>query len=312
MRILPGVLFVLSMVAPASADAGADPERPVAVRVGDVRWTTEIASVPVMPSESITIEVLDPARGFWTLAVPAGKPTRRAPNVWRWRAPSQPGLVTAHIVAAGADKPAVELKLMVMIPAASVKSGRLNGYRIGSYPAKPLAGNPLYLRPRGFIEVTEDNADEKISPRFRLGQFTSKQSAAFPKYIVIDPDLLVALERLADRLDGLGLPAKLHVMSGYRTPFYNHAIGNVRYSLHQWGVAADVFVDDDEDGRMDDLNKDGRIDRRDAAELFRIANALSAGAPGTRPFAGGLGVYGATAAHGPFVHIDVRGRAARW
>ena len=33
-------------------------------------------------------------------------------------------------------------------------------------------------------------------------------------------------------------------MSGYRTPFYNEGIGNVRDSQHTTGTAADVFVDD--------------------------------------------------------------------
>jgi len=27
---------------------------------------------------------------------------------------------------------------------------------------------------------------------------------------------------------------------------------------------------------------------------------------------GGLGVYGSNAAHGPFIHVDVRGSKARW
>jgi hypothetical protein len=31
-----------------------------------------------------------------------------------------------------------------------------------------------------------------------------------------------------------------------------------------------------------------------------------------RPFAGGLGVYPANRAHGPFIHVDVRGYRARW
>lgn len=34
------------------------------------------------------------------------------------------------------------------------------------------------------------------------------------------------------------------VMSGYRTPYYNKAIGNVRYSRHLWGDAADIFIDE--------------------------------------------------------------------
>src|SRR5918995_970187 len=77
-----------------------------------------------------------------------------------------------------------------------------------------------------------------------------ERSNDFPKVVVIDPRLIVRLEQLADALEAIDKPAELHIMSGYRTPFYNRAIENVRYSLHQWGAAADVFVDDDKDGRM--------------------------------------------------------------
>jgi hypothetical protein len=31
-----------------------------------------------------------------------------------------------------------------------------------------------------------------------------------------------------------------------------------------------------------------------------------------QPFEGGLGLYTANRAHGPFVHVDVRGHPARW
>jgi hypothetical protein len=297
----------------AATSLGADKDDPrISVRLNDVEWTTEIASAPLMPGESITIEVQDPAAGRWVLAAPVGEATRVSPRQWKWQAPQEPGIVEAHLTAAGADKASTELKLLVMVPAGRVsRSGLLNGYQIGNYPAKPLNGNPLYLPPPGFVEVTDDNDDELISPRFRLGQFTSKQSKDFPKYVVIEPRLLVRLERLASRLDDLDLPSKLHVMSGYRTPFYNKVLGNVQYSLHQWGVAADVFVDENEDGTMDDLNKDQRIDRDDATSLFKVANSLDRQS-GPTTFAGGLGIYGSTSSHGPFMHIDVRGRPARW
>jgi uncharacterized protein YcbK (DUF882 family) len=32
-------------------------------------------------------------------------------------------------------------------------------------------------------------------------------------------------------------------MSGYRTPYYNGVLHDVRYSMHQFGGAADIFVD---------------------------------------------------------------------
>jgi uncharacterized protein YcbK (DUF882 family) len=60
---------------------------------------------------------------------------------------------------------------------------------------------------------------------------------------------------------------------------------------------------------MDDLDGDGRIDLRDARLLAEAADAVERRHP---ELAGGIGVYPATDAHGPFVHIDVRGRRARW
>jgi hypothetical protein len=307
------ILLTCAVIVLSAGWLAADEEvAPPIVLLDGVEWTTKIASAPVMPGEAITIEIRDAAVRPWVLAVPQGESVRLAPRKWKWRAPRQPGVVEAHLSASGEDDASTKLKLLVMVPASRVsRTGQLNGYRIGAYPAKPLKGNPLYLPPPGFVEVTDENEDELVSPSFRLGQFTSKQSKEFPKYVVIEPKLLVRLERLASRLDALDLPSKLHVMSGYRTPFYNRVLGNVQYSLHQWGVAADVFVDEDEDGRMDDLNKDKRIDRNDAATLFKVAEALDRKST-TESFAGGLGIYGSTSAHGPFVHIDVRGRPARW
>jgi uncharacterized protein YcbK (DUF882 family) len=93
-------------------------------------------------------------------------------------------------------------------------------------------------------------------------------------------------------------------MSGYRTPAYNRALGNVLYSRHTFGSAADIFVDANHDGRMDDLNGDGRSDAGDAEVLYRLFEEPQS--------TGGLGKYRETRAHGPFVHVDVRDRRARW
>jgi uncharacterized protein YcbK (DUF882 family) len=103
----------------------------------------------------------------------------------------------------------------------------------------------------------------------------------------------------------------LHVMSAYRTPYYNHAIGDVLYSMHQWGSAADIYVDKDNKNRMDDLTGDGRVDVSDAKYLYDNIERMTTRAE-YRRFEGGLGFYPATTAHPPFVHIDVRGTRARW
>jgi hypothetical protein len=202
----------------------------------------------------------------------------------------------------------------VMVPAREMKNGLLNGYRIGTYPSMPAKPNPQYAAPAGFIEVTRENQDTKVSPHFELKQFLCKEdtSKAFPKYVVLKERLPLKLEAVLALVNALGFDADtLHVMSAYRTPYYNRAIGDVKYSMHQWGSAADVYVDPAKKERMEDLNRDGRIDVEDAKFLYdRIEEMLAI--KGFRELQGGMGFYPATAAHPPFVHVDVRGTAARW
>jgi len=62
---------------------------------------------------------------------------------------------------------------------------------------------------------------------------------------------------------------------------------------------------------MDDLNHDGRVDVDDSKYLYDAVERLLA-EPGYGRFQGGMGFYHATAAHPPFVHVDVRGSKARW
>src|SRR5205085_11688976 len=106
---------------------------------------------------------------------------------------------------------------------------------------------------------------------------------------------------------------RMAVMSGFRTPRYNVAGGNTggRASLsrHMYGDAADVFVDNDGNGRSDDLNGDGTVDVRDAEVVGRAAEAVEKKYPS---LVGGVGVYKACCGHGPFTHIDTRGYRARW
>jgi len=120
------------------------------------------------------------------------------------------------------------------------------------------------------------------------------------------------LEAVLERVNALGFAADtLNVMSAYRTPYYNHAIGDVRYSMHQFGGAADIFVDPGNKGRMIDLNGDGVVDLGDSKFLYDEIDRMLA-TPPYQKFQGGLGFYRATSAHPPFVHLDVRGTKARW
>jgi hypothetical protein len=107
--------------------------------------------------------------------------------------------------------------------------------------------------------VDKAGRDVLVSPHFVLGDFLCKQPGE-PRYVALSVPLLGKLEAIAEALESRGVaPGSLRVMSGYRTPAYNAAIGNKTvYSRHLWGDAADIYVDADGDGGMDDLNGDGR------------------------------------------------------
>jgi hypothetical protein len=194
--------------------------------------------------------------------------------------------------------------------------GRIGGYRIGYWPAehsRSLAG--AYANPTGFIEVTPENMDTQISEHFRLRDFlTHDQQSVWPKYLVLREDLVDKLELVIAQLQDEGhVVQHLSVMSGFRTPQYNatggETGGRASLSRHMYGDAADVFVDNDGDGRMDDLNGDGRVDYRDARVILDAVERVERAHPDVT---GGVGVYRATSSHGPFAHVDVRGYRARW
>jgi len=271
------------------------------------------SSAIVMPGAAVVFEAIGGPPGDYAMTAADGIMVQQGVRRWRWTAPPRPGAYTLTFDGPG-EKDAIVMHAFVMVPARAVKNGMLNGYRIGKYPAKPLNGNPLYVPPPGFIEVTKENQETKVSPHFRLKQFLCKEdtSKQFPKYIVLNERLPLKLEAILERVNTLGVKSdSLHVMSAYRTPFYNRAIGDVPYSMHQWGGAADIYIDPQNVDRMEDLNRDGRIDIRDAKFLFDEIEELIGEKEG-RKFEGGMGFYPASSAHPPFVHVDVRGTRARW
>jgi hypothetical protein len=273
------------------------------------------AAVVAMPGAAVVFDAAGPA-GEYAMTTDHGTAVQQGARRWRWTAPERPGTYPLTFTGPGATERRDEIVVhaFVMVPASDVKNGLLNGYRMGAYPAAPLKGNPLYLPPPGFIEVTKDNQDTKVSPHFTLKQFLCKEdtTSAWPKYVVLKEKLPLKLEAVLALVNRLGVKADtLQVMSAYRTPYYNHAIGDVKYSMHQWGSAADIYVDPHNKHRMEDLNRDGRVDIQDSKFLYDEIEKMLA-AKDNRHFQGGMGFYPATSAHPPFVHVDVRGTAARW
>lgn len=281
-----------------------------------LRFREEVSSysvlgVYVLPSEELRLAV-EGGRGEFTIAPGAGEIVAAGERWWVWRAPAEAGLYPLRLADRGSGE-AMTLNVFVLVPFERIRGEELSGYRIGSYPRIPLRQLPIYRPPTGFVEATLENVDTPLSPHFTLGQFLCKQGGGFPKFLVLRERLLLKLELILEELNRRGYRAGgLHIMSGYRTPFYNHAIGNVRYSRHIYGDAADIFVDElPADGMMDDLNGDGVVDLTDV-DILRDVVEKMAGKPWYQPFVGGLGRYRRNSVRGPFVHVDTRGFRARW
>ena len=195
-------------------------------------------------------------------------------------------------------------------------AGSVGSYRIGFWPEeRGRLRSEAYENPEGFIEVTPQNQDTRISEHFRLRDFlTHDQQNVWPKYLVLREPLIDKLELVIADLTVHGVPASnVIVMSGFRTPHHNQygvgEDGGARDSRHQFGDGADIIIDSNRDGRMDDLNFDGRLDRHDAEEILHAVNRVERLYP---DLVGGVGTYAAMGPSGPFAHIDVRGYRARW
>lgn len=172
-----------------------------------------------------------------------------------------------------------------------------------------------YAHPIGFIRATPGDIGTPLSAHFTIGNFlTHDQREVWPKYVVVREPLVDKLELVIQELERSGTAVThMTVMSGFRTPQYNatggNTLGRAELSRHMYGDAADVFVDNDGNGVMDDLNHDGRIDYRDGQVILAAVERVERAHP---DLVGGAGVYRSTSDHGPFVHIDVRGKRARW
>jgi hypothetical protein len=263
-----------------------------------------------MPGERLEIEaVATGTQSRFSAGCAAGMVTPLENDRWEWIAPEKSGAYCVSITDQMTGE-TICITVFVLVP---YDGGEyLNGYRIGQYQ-QPLNGDGAYARPRGFIEVWPDDVERWVSPHFRLKQFLCKQEGDWPKYLVLQTRLLLKLEKLLEVFARRGYGSgTFYVTSGFRTPYYNELIGNdTRFSRHTYGDAADIFIDRNGNGMMDDLDRNGKVDGEDAMVLFKLVDQLESQS-WYRPFIGGLGLYPPTSERGPFIHVDTRGHRARW
>ncbi|MCX7046693.1 MAG: hypothetical protein NTX50_14565 [Candidatus Sumerlaeota bacterium] len=220
-----------------------------------------------------------------------------------------------------------------------LRNGKLDGYNIGSYPVLPkptpekdghlrqtVQYRDSYAMPAGFFKVTKENRDTLISRNFTLGDFAHDypwQSLGLPQYIALDYGLVEKLEALLEMLRADGLARKkFKFIYAFRPPSYNQSSrltdseGTLKapFSMHQYGKAADIIIDDDDDLVMDDLDGDGRSRLSDALILTKYADRLDMKYLEEKDLRlGGAGAYAYNDFHPrkqtPYVHVDVRGHA---
>ena len=231
-------------------------------------------------------------------------------------APGRAGIWQLAVKVGTAIKPITDFNVITLTPFSAKRGGRIGLYYLGIWPTeRARSGRDDYRPPSGFIEVTRENQHTRLSEHFRLRDFlTHDQEGVWPKYLVVDTKLVDKLELVLSDLESRGVRvAGVKVMSGFRTPQYNRGGGNPRgraaLSRHMFGDAADIFIDNNGDGNMDDLNGDRRVNIRDAQVLQAAVDRVEREHPA---LVGGCGVYVASGGHGPFTHIDTRGFRARW
>lgn len=284
---------------PVAAEASAP-----ALRVHGRWYDWDTFALFVMPGETLEFSTADDANEPGWM-VERGRLTAGGAGRIDWVAPERAGLYTMTVTC---DSTLKRVHLFVKMPFDSVRDGVLNGYRLGRYPeSNPF---PAFTAPEGFLEITPEMLDTPLSPRYTLRQFVPNLPSGFPKYIVLQEKLIIKLELLTDLIVSKGHECdRLTIMSGFRTPTYQYRRGAGKHSAHMYGGASDIYVDNDNNGAMDDLTGDGSSNSHDSRLLAGYVEELEQAYP---ELVGGCGWYRRTRVRGPFIHIDVRGERTRW
>ncbi len=284
-----------------------------------------------------------------------GRIEKTGENSARWFPPDEEGVYSAYVerklvyAPYSQSKPKrvyqgnAEIRFLAPRIVDRIVDGKINGFPVGEYPNPDnpqdlaAASTPgrirrhrdTYLPPTHWYRVDESTRDLKITRDYRLGDFDLDprfRPMPYPHYIALDPNLLRKMDALKERMnrDGYGIE-RFDLIYGFRSPYYNlseyEKDGDTSlkssFSVHMYGKACDIIIDRDGDLVMDDLNRDGTIDIRDAEVVLRYVNEMDHEyiRQGT-PLVGGAGVYPhhdfwerGEVAQSPYIHVDVRGFA---
>jgi uncharacterized protein YcbK (DUF882 family) len=284
----------------------AEPSADAYGRSGEVRLRV------AMPNEQVEypLEVAGDPSGMQYSWVRTGSPTlvesARPLGGATVVAPSQPGMYHLALLRDSERRIVEGVTVAVLVPFEQKLGATLNGYHIGTYLAERLGGR--HDAPEGFLEIREADLQLPVTTHLRVADFvTHDGQSGWPRYVALEPKLLDKLELVfseVQRLRGATDSARslaLDIHSGFRTPLYNRGVKrSARDSRHQYGDAADVAVDANFDGRFT------------AADSRLVALAVEMVEKDHPELSGGMGLYTSRRYSTPYVHIDARGRRARW
>ena len=266
------------------------------------------------------------ADGMEIVVLREGRPFRRAREIVL-AAPENPGSYYIGLELATADG-SVEKDICVLVPYRA-EVGRTEtgvelsaaGGKIGFYPHPSRSGNPKvrnhpesYRPPAWWLRLTDDNAGFEVVPGLAAGDLVALPEDGGPRHTSLVPvcyPLWLAVLTLRRELGRLGLPGdSLRLISVFRTPGHNRAIGSNSFGRHIYGDAFDFYIGEGDGIKAMDLNRDGKLDRRDAWPLVSLIEDLQA--EGALPL-GGVGVYNTVGGdHEVTLHLDLRGHRATW
>jgi len=312
------------------------PDRPAftaALAEGEAMWTPPSERLWItrrVDGKADATAALKPGPGF---RAAGGAEGGRHGDSWVLRAPRTPGAYALTTMGGRT------FYLLVLTPARMVSTKTRDGQKItlymgrrsiGVYPDPTAADSRRvrgaagrYLPPLWFFAFDAKTQTIPLSKHLKVGDMVGflgrgrarkRRGKRHAWYFPPSRALVRKIEAIAEVLEkkGVKVGGGLVVTSAFRTPAHNRKAGGAPLSRHCYGDSADVIIDRAPlDGRMDDLNGDGRIDARDG---LIIANAAREAELAGNAIPGGIGLYEYIDPEsvGCHVHIDARGYVTRW
>lgn len=335
-RLIPAELTILPDRAPIVVRAGT---RQVGVlpgmyRAASIQWSWSASSGEIWPADEVT----SPGQAIFMPPPTSEHVVLTAKAAIRLERPAGGGVET-HTV-----NVARSIHLLTPVTGALLSGGIIDGYNIGEYldPNDPEVRRRYgitssvyemypdrFAVPEWFYRVTPEIKDMHIAEHQTLGLHVIDfpwKSLGMPQYIALDVNLVRKIEDLRALMvaDGFQI-SEFKAIYGFRPPSFNlgkideeaDTTLKVPFSQHQYGRALDLIIDEDGDLKLDDLNKDGKIDIYDAAVIMHYVNILDRQyrAEGRMEIVGGAGLYthndflerSAAVGQTPYIHVDTRG-----